>query len=278
MSKKSNYIISAGDKNFFLCFIQFIYSFERHKEYNNSQIIYYDLGLSDEQRDQLDKKVKEVSWLEIRKFDFSQYPAYYAPQNQNYAWKPTLIYEVFEEKKGNILYLDSANLILKNLKSIWDVIEEKGTYVPIAGSGSLAEWTLQDTLDYMNVPKELYSARNRAGNTCGFSYRSETIRGMISRWKELAAVEECIFPKGATRHNHKSDQSIMTILLNELAMEGAIELTDDEVDISSGNPTSYISVRKKVSDKMILPIGFWTYSYFRIQRIIDILINKLKKN
>lgn len=278
MSKQNNHIISAGDKNFYRCFTQLMYSYERHKEFRNSQLIYFDLGLDKEQRAEIEKKARKTEWLEVRSFDFSKYPAYYDPRNQNYAWKPTLIHEVYEEKKGNIFYLDSANLILKNLKPIWEIIQTKGTYAPLCGSGSLEEWTLQPTLEYLKVSDEHKNARNRAGNTCGFSFHHVAVRELITRWKDLAAVEECIHPKGANRHNHKSDQSILTILLLQLQEKGEIELTKEEVDISSSHPTKYLSVRKKVSENMILPIGPMTYTYFLIQRQIDILVNRFRGN
>ncbi|MEO9482438.1 MAG: DUF1647 domain-containing protein [Ekhidna sp.] len=278
MSDQNNHIISACDKNFYRCFVQFIYSYERHHEYRNSNLIFFDLGLNDEQRAELREKEKRNEWLEVRSFDFSKYPSYYAPQNENYAWKPTLIHEVFEEKKGNILYLDSANLILKNLKPIWDLIETEGTYAPLCGTGTLEEWTLDATLDYLDVSEEHKNDRNRAGNTIGFSYHNEAVRSMVTQWKDLAAVEECIYPKGATRHNHKSDQSVITILLLQQQAKGNIQLTEQEVDISSSHPTKYISVRKKVTENMILPIGPMTYTYFKLQRLIDILSNKLVGN
>ncbi|WP_436517823.1 DUF1647 domain-containing protein [Ekhidna sp. To15] len=255
-----------------------MYSYERHHEYENSNLIFFDLGLSDDQRTELSKKIEKSPWLEVRSFDFSKYPEYYDPRNQNYAWKPTLIHEVFEEKKGNVLYLDSANLILRNLKPIWDLIQKEGTYAPLCGSGSLQEWTLQATLDYLKVSEAHCKERNRAGNTIGFSYSHESVRSLVARWKDLAAIEACIYPAGATRHNHKSDQSILTILLLQLQEKGEIELTEQEVDISSSRPTKFISVRKKVGDKMILPIGPMTYTYFLIQRQIDILANKIQGN
>ncbi|MEQ8905494.1 DUF1647 domain-containing protein [Ekhidna sp.] len=278
MSKQDNYIISAGDENFYLCFKQLMYSYERHHEYDNSKIVFFDLGLNDQQKAELEDKAQENDWLEIRMFDFSKYPSYYNPKNQNYAWKPTLIHEVLEEKKGNLFYLDSANLILKNLKPIWETIESKGTYVPLCGTGLLEEWTLDQTLEYLNVSDALRKSRNRAGNTCGFSYHHPEVRELVKQWKNFAAIEECIHPHGANRNNHKSDQSILTILLLQFQEKGAIELTQDEVDISCSRPTKYISVRKKVSEKMILPIGPLTYIYFLIQRQIDILVNKIAGN
>ncbi len=278
MSKNNNHIISAGDKNFYPCFQQFMYSFERHHEFENSNLIFFDLGLSDAQRSEIEEKIKSNPWLELRSFDFSKYPDYFDPKNQNYAWKPTLIHEVYVEKKGNILYLDSANLILRNLKPIWDIIESQGTYAPLCGSGSLEEWTLEPTLEYLSVSQKHRDERNRAGNTIGFSYSNQSVRELVAKWKDLAAVEECIYPAGATRYNHKSDQSILTILLLQLEEKGEIELTEQEVDISSSHPTKFISVRKKVSDKTLLPIGPMTYTYFLIQRKADILVNKLKGN
>jgi hypothetical protein len=278
MSESNNYIISASDNNFYRCFTQLMYTYERHKEYLNSKIIFYDLGLNEAQLDELAQKMKVVDWLEVRKFDFSKYPEHFEPCQQNYAWKPTLIHEIFEEKKGNVLYLDSANLILQNLQPIWNVLTEHGTYVPLCGSGTLKEWTLQQTLDYLDVDEEISMQRNRAGNTCGFSYTFEEVRSMVSRWKDLALIKECIHPEGATRHNHKSDQSIMTILLLQLKMTGIMALTDEEVDISSSHPTKYISVRKKITNEMIIPVGPLSYLYFLIQRRIDILVNKIVGN
>lgn len=278
MSNPDNYIITACDNKFYRCFTQLLYSYKRHHEYQNSNLILYDLGLDNNQRSELNILTKENSWFEYRFFDFAKYPSYFDPKNQNYAWKPTLIYEVFEEKKGNVFYLDSANIILKSLKPIWSIIESTGTYAPLCGAGSLGEWTLPTTLDYLEVTSEHRDSRNRAGNTIGFSYHNEAVRSLVKKWKELAFVEECIYPEGANRHNHKSDQSILTALLLQSQEKGEIKLTTQEVDISCSHPTKYLSVRKKVNDKMILPVGRMTYTYYYIQRQIDILVNKLKGN
>lgn len=253
-----------------------MYTYEKHKEFNNSKLIFFDLGLMDEQRTLLEEKTKEKDWLEVRTFDFSKYPSYYRPENQNYAWKPTLINDLLEETKGDLLYLDSANMILRNLKPVWDIISSTGTYAPLCGSGSLEEWTLEPTLQYLGVSDKIRNERNRAGNTCGFSYNNPNARNLVAKWSQLAAVEECIHPKGASRYNHKSDQSILTILLLQAAEKGELQLTKEEVDISCPTPTKYISVRKKVGPKMILPVGPLTYLYFLIHRQVDILINKIK--
>lgn len=278
MSKPINYIITACDNKFYRCFIQLLYTYKRHKEYQNSNFILFDLGLDDNQRSELKILEKKYGWFEYRSFDFSKYPSYFDPKNQNYAWKPTLIHQVFEEKKGNIFYLDSANIILRNLKPIWDIIASTGTYVPLCGTGSLGEWTLPPTLDYLEVSDEHRNSRNRAGNTIGFSYQNEAVKSLVTKWKDLASIEECIYPQGATRYNHKSDQSILTILLLQSQERGEINLTKQEVDISCSHPTKYLSVRNKFPRFLPLKPGWFAYHYFNLLRFFDILINRIKGN
>ena len=213
-----------------------------------------------------------------RFFDFSPYPNFIKPQYQTYSWKPIIIYLATLEHRGNYLWMDSANCILKSLDSIWHEIESQKTYAPISGSGTLKEWTVQATLDHMNVPIHFYDQPNRAGNTFGFSMKSELIRNLITQWKELALIKECIKPEGANRSNHRDDQSLLTILLLEQAAKGKLKLTDERVNISSGSPSSFISVRNRFPNFINLKPGFLAHQYFQFMRFTDIVINKIRGN
>lgn len=276
MSTKLNYIISAADERYFRSFLQLYHSYIQTKEYNNSGFIFYDLGLNEEQKGDLKKLTSKTGHpLSFHTFNFENYPKFVKLEHKTYSWKPILIHEVFNDRKGNILWLDSANIILKNLKPVWEIISETGSYVPFSGSGSLKEWTVQDTLEYLEVPESWYGKRNRAGNTCGFSYANDEIREVIERWKELALVKECIKPEGANRSNHRDDQSILTILLMEAASNNDLILTNDEVDISSGRPNSFISVRNFVASTIPVNLNAITISMFKIRRKIDSLLNRI---
>lgn len=276
MTPKPNYIISAADEKYFRSFLQLFHSYLQTKENNNSAFIFYDIGLNEQQAEYLKTLQNRcAATLYYHKFDYNAYPEFVKLKYKTYSWKPILIHETFNRVKANILWLDSANIILKNLKPIWHIISETGSYVPYSGSGSLKEWTVQDTLDYMNVPKSWYHIRNRAGNTCGFSYSNKGIREVIEKWKKLALIKECIKPEGANRSNHRDDQSLLTILLMETSQKNNLKLTNDEVDISSGHPNSFISVRNFVSPIIPESLNVITIPFFRINRNIDMLINRV---
>lgn len=274
-----NFIVTACDQGYYASFQNLLYSYERAGEYNNSEVIFYDLGLTEEQVEHFKEVLlDEYPNMEYRKFDFTKYPEFVKPQHRTFSWKPIIINEVLFEKEGNVFWMDSANLILKNLKPIWKLIEKTGSWIPVSGSGTLEEWTMQETLDYMEVPEKFYSARNRAGNTCAFSYSNEVIRKLVFKWKKLALIKECIRPEGATRENHRDDQSVLTILLLEKQAKKKIKLTSDEVDISSSKPTPYISVRNKLDGHHMPGPGELSYRYFMVMRGLDIFANKIKGN
>ena len=278
MPAEKNYIVTAANYSYFKNFCQLMYSFMRNKEYENSSVIFYDLGLKADQVAEIESKSGEYfKHVEYRKFDFESYPEFVKPKYSTYSWKPLIIHEIFNEKKGNIFWKDSANQILKNLKPLWEEMNKTGTYIPYSGSGTLKEWTIQATLNYLNVPLEFYTSRNRAGNTCGFSYGNENVRKLVQEWKDLALIRECIRPEGANRSNHRDDQSLLTILLLIRDYGQALKITKDEVDISSGNPTSFLSVRNRFPKKFPLIVGPAAYHYFNFNRFIDIISNKIQQ-
>lgn len=248
-----------------------IYSFERAGEYANSRLIIFDIGLSEEQKSLIRNLILSKKHISFRDFEFNQFPEFVKPEYSTYSWKPIIIWNMIQELKGNILWLDSANIILQKLDPIWEIIKNTGCYTPYSGSGTLQEWTVQETLDYLQVPPENYHIRNRAGNLCGFSSGNETVSLLLKKWHDLALIKECIRPETATRQNHRDDQSLLTILLNE--NKQTIQLTEDEVNISSKNPNPFISVRHKGKRMKWLPIGLLPFLLFRIHRRIDILFN-----
>lgn len=279
MTHTKNYIITAANERYFLNVKQLIYTFKRSKEYQNSTLIFYDLGLRTNQIHEIRRYEMEFEGkLLYRYFKFEDYPDFVRPQHNTYSWKPILLYLTSIELTGNFLWMDSANCILKNLRPVWDIIEEKQTYAPISGSGTLKEWTVQKTLDFLNVPSHYYDQPNRAGNTFGFSNRSEVIKELLFKWKELALIKECIRPEGANRSNHRDDQSLLTILLLEQEEKGNLSLTNDRINISAGSPTPYISVRNLFPKFFAIKPGPLAHYYFTLLRYVDILINKMKRN
>lgn len=269
-----NKILTACNSLHFRNVCQFIYSYRKKREHLNSGFICYDIGLTDSERSYLEATYPEV---ELRVFDFTHYPEFVRPELMTYSWKPLIIAKTLHEKKGSLLWMDSASIILKPLQPIWEAIGETGSYFPVSGTGTLAEWTHPATLQYLNVPEKYYSYRNRCGCMCGFSYNNAPIRGMVDEWARLALIKECIKPEGANRANHRDDQSLLTILLYRLLETTPLSVTTDEVNISSPSPIKLVSVRNKVPPWWPLGLNSVSIAWFLITRKLDISINRLKR-
>lgn len=273
---KNNTILTAADEYYFRTFCQFAHTFYTQKEYHNSELICYDLGFSEDQKTHLNKLIKKIPRLSVRAFDFSKYPKFVQLEFRTYSFKPIIVKEVFEEKRGNLLWLDSATILNQPLDYVWGEIEKYGLYAPIGGSGTLKEWTLQPTLDYMHVPESHYMVRNICGCMCGFGYHSSDIKELVSEWERYSLIHECIKPEGANRYNHKDDQSLLTILLNRFKDDRGIYLTADEVNISSPNPVRYLSVRNKLKPNFPYSLNWLSILYFNLRKRVDILVNQIK--
>ncbi|MEO9803021.1 MAG: DUF1647 domain-containing protein [Reichenbachiella sp.] len=272
----SNTILTAADEFYFRTFCQFVYTFNAQKEYQNSELICYDLGFNTEQKAHLDVLISKVPNLSVRNFDFSKYPEFVQLEYKTYSFKPIMVKEVFEEKKGNLLWLDSATILIKPLHYVWEQMNEHGLYAPIGGSGTLKEWTVQETLDYMKVPESHYLNRNICGCMCGFGYQNPNVRELVSEWERYSLIHECIKPVGANRENHRDDQSVLTILLYQFQENNGLYLTKDEVNISSQHPVDYLSVRNKLKPTFPYSLSWLSVFYFNFHRKIDILVNRIK--
>ncbi|WP_422359130.1 DUF1647 domain-containing protein [Reichenbachiella sp.] len=270
-----NTILTAADEFYFRTFCQFVHSFKSQKEYRNSQLICYDLGFNKEQKTHLNYLLESVPNLSVRKFDFSKYPEFVNLEYKTYSFKPIIVREVFEQEKGNLLWLDSATILNRPLTYVWEQIENDGIYAPIGGSGTLKEWTVQATMDYMGVPESYYLKRNICGCMCGFGFHNSDVRALVSEWEKYALVHECIKPEGANRENHRDDQSLLTILLYKYQETNSLHLTKDEVNISSKYPIRFLSVRNKLKPNFPYNLNWLSIFYFNLRTKIDILINRV---
>jgi len=276
MLKNLNTILTAADGFYFRTLCQFIYSFEHHREFENSEVICYDLGFNNAQLEHFKKLQKKIPNLHLRPFDFSKYPDFVKLHYKTYSFKPIIVREVFEEKQGNILWLDSATVLFKRLDYVWNEIDQHSLYAPIGGSGTLKEWTVQETLDYMSVPKVDYPKRNICGCMCGFGYKNGHVRELVNEWVKFSLIHECIKPASAHRSNHRDDQSLLTILLYKYQREKGLYLTRDEVNVSSAHPIDYLSVRNKLKPGFPHVLNFLSVFYFKITMKTDKLLHQLK--
>jgi hypothetical protein len=178
--------------------------------------IVYDLGLTPPQREEL---AAEFPMREVRRFDYSKYPAYFDIRVNagQYAWKPVIFAEVFFEVEGCVAWFDAGNLLIGPLTRMRKVVQWKGFYSPFA-KGSVADFTHRGTLEYLHADKPIFRKRNLAGFCVAADHRSAKAREFVRRWRECALVRECIAPAGSNRYNHKQDMSVMSILAYQIGL------------------------------------------------------------
>jgi hypothetical protein len=233
-------------------------------------VVVFDLGMTAGQRDKLRRLLPPRG--QLRPFP-ADLPGHCAVGAGTYAWKPALIARLLEEEE-RLLWLDAATLLQGSLEPVERHLDACGVWVPYSGQGTVARWTHPGTLAYLRVPPRLLSRRQRCGGICAFDRRHPPAARLVARWRELAMIPECIRPAGADRRNHRHDQAILTILLNQMEEEG-LPLTGDEVDVSSVRPVGFLSARNKVHPSLPLWLDPVLRLYFRLAHRLDVLVHRL---
>ena len=205
--------VTGADSSHYKSLCRFLTSFFKYEP--NTKVIVYDLGLTEAENCNLRNS---FPLAEIRIFDYSKYPAYFNIKKYakgNYAWKPAIIYNVFNEFKCNICWMDAGNIILRPLYLLRKEVKKSGFYSPFSGP-NIAKWTHPATLRFLNVSKELLKKRNLSGGCITISYQNPKIRNFITKWHKYTFIKECIAPKGSSLANHRYDQAMLTILAYQL--------------------------------------------------------------
>lgn len=207
-------IVSGADSSHFKSLVQLIKSVIHYEPW--SKLMIYDLGLIKAESDFIRTNFPQVL---LRVFDYSKYPSYFNIKIKagRFAWKPVIVHEVLNEFQKIVVWLDAGCLITQPLYQIRNVIKKHGFYSPISG-GTIKEWTHPQTLEYMKVPEEMFNNRNLAGTVVAVNFNYPDALKLVKLWEEYASIEECIAPRGATKQNHRYDQSILTILAYRLGL------------------------------------------------------------
>jgi hypothetical protein len=207
-------MVTGADRTHFKSLVNLVGSIARWEP--EMRCIVYDLGLESGQRREFAEIFPE---REVRRFDYSKYPAYFDIRVKagEYAWKPVIFAEVFDEVKGCVGWFDAGNLLTGPLTLLRKVVQWRGFYSPLA-KPSVAAWTHPATLAYLKAEKWIYPKANLAGYCVCANYRSEKARLFARRWKECALVRECIAPPGSDRSNHRQDMSVLTVLAYQIGL------------------------------------------------------------
>jgi hypothetical protein len=207
-------MVTGADRTHYKSLINLVRSVSRWEP--EMRCIVYDLGLAPDQR-------REFAELfparEVRRFEFSKYPDYFDIRVNagEYAWKPVIFGDVFEEVKGCVGWFDAGNLLTGPLTVLRKVVQARGFYSPFAKS-TVAAWTHPGTLAYLQAGNWISGKSNLAGYCVCANYRSPRAREFARRWRECALAKDCIAPAGSSRANHRQDMSVLSVLAHQLGL------------------------------------------------------------
>ena len=212
--------VTGASSNHYEEFKGNIEHFSEH--FPGTKVIFYDLGLDDSQV----SKVKTLSFVVYRKFNFDAYPPH-VRNLHNYAWKLLIIQEVLAEFDG-VMWFDTSVKFGRNGTHILERMARFKTgilfYVGTTGHSILAA-TSPGMLKYFPLKKSdavkdmLYASAMIILNT-------PDVQKHIMKWASVCALKkECIAPPGSRNHCdrsvyrrnkyadcHRFDQSLVNIL------------------------------------------------------------------
>lgn len=186
-------------------------------------LIVYDLGLSQEEV----KKLREISFVEHRKFNFTRYPEH-VQDLHTYAWKPLILQQLLSQH-GSVMWMDSSIILTRNITYLLERMVKLQTgflfYLPGA-EHSIASATHPQMLQYLPMAdlEAMTDEMNQGGGVIVLN--TPQVQRDIFRWVLVCALHrECITPKGSKRFCdfkfpkdhfggcHRYDQAMMSIIV-----------------------------------------------------------------
>jgi hypothetical protein len=192
-------LVTAASSNHFKSAKQFI------RRANGAPIIFYDIGLTPEEAEE----IKSMS-VEYRVFDWTKVPEWgliTSPTAGSYVWKPVIIHEVYSENHEILIWCDSGNIVY-NLAELENCVRNHVIYSG-KSSGSVEDYTHKTCIDAMKIPAEYLKRSMRNAACVGFIGENSLCHQFIEDWKTYALQYDVI---SGSRDNHRHDQSILSCL------------------------------------------------------------------
>lgn len=232
------HLVTGASDNHYKSLINMILSFMKfHKNDPDYAIIVYNLGIEESKWTKLLNIFNRYSNFVSEVFDYSLYPEY-VNININageYAWKPIIIYDVFNKYKDVTVWMDAGNVIINRLDNITRLIKRDNIYSGYSGSkgDTINRWTHPKTIEYMGGFADGYDitqCQSRNGACVGFNYNTNYVKKFVEEYRKYALIKECIAPEGSSRENHRQDQSIFSIMFYKYYLTHQFNFSTDSND------------------------------------------------
>mgnify|MGYP006075590707 CR=1 FL=1 len=191
------------------------------KNRRSAQVCVVDLGMSQAGRAKLVEKFN----VRVVDFPFESHPKWFSLEHLSgsYAWKSSSIKLAIEQdwirpRPCRVIWLDAGCSLKKGFFVAEALTDSQGFFANLS-SGSIGQLTLSGSIDEVGrklgiVPdKDLSLSSQISAAAMGFNLREPWVRDLLDDWLELCSNKKAISPMGASKSNHRFDQSILSILL-----------------------------------------------------------------
>lgn len=203
--------VTGASSNHFHSVKQLIHSL------NGRPAIFYDLGLTEEQANE----IKRLP-VEYRLLDWSLLPDWChitnAPHAGSYAWKPFIIHTVFQEDHELIIWCDAGNIVY-GADELENYIRQIKLYTPFSW-GTIDRWTHPTCFYGLQMDEKHKKSLMRAAGCVGLYKNDPEVAHMVEEWKHYSLQQELI---SGSREDHRHDQSILSCLFYKYNRECSLD-------------------------------------------------------
>ena len=185
-----------------------------------------------------------------------------------------IIENTMAETDAVVLWMDSANVVASDLREVEHMARRLGTFT-LKGQAPLRDRCDAGVLVRLGVPPEVQDLPERVGTACAFDSANVEVVRLVRHWRELTMDRSLLRPEHPRTERHMP-QSLLDSLLLTASHEGRLNINDDEVDISSGRPTSLFTTRNKVPSGLPLWLDPAARAYYWTYKKIDQALNRLE--
>jgi len=203
-------IATAADESHALSLLNFLES-----SVNNiakEKVVIYNLGLSETTVKQIRKDYPECI---VKKYDFTGCPHHEQMKNNagSYVWKIKIIQSELQSGTHYLVWMDAGNVIDSSLKPF----ALFSRFVQVMGFTT--NYTIQDlthkaALDTMRLDNSILNSFQISAAGLSFFNCSKTQK-LVNNWAKSTEVKDKICPEGASKDNHRFDQSLLSIAINQ---------------------------------------------------------------
>ncbi|MDW8801313.1 DUF1647 domain-containing protein [Clostridium sp. A1-XYC3] len=198
-----NVLATACNSAYFNACLTLIASIHRLSFNDVDKILVYNLGLTEDEKEQLNS-LQKVQVMEFN-LDDSYFQEYLTPKQ--FAWKPYVIKDA--GNYGNlILYMDSGAVTVKNIKCLYDIIENDDILI-VGDYHPNYVYTHDKCFEIMNATEEEKQYLQIWAGMQGYKVNGKYQSSYVDEAFKFSKLKDAVF---GNHTNHRHDQSIYSIL------------------------------------------------------------------